>query len=522
MGTLRARAASGDARPDRHRTAILNGFGRQIGDAVIGLQALQVAQARGLVPPDPVLLRLPGLPPMVEAVHRAFGTEIRDLPWAAEAPGAAFADAVAFGRCVDLRDFAFDPDFLLLPMFDYFLRALGGDAAQVPPAERRNAWLARRTRPAPPPGLQGRILVCPRAANPMRAMPDAFHAALLDALLDFGPVATQGVVPERLAGRVAEAPQAATLEELCGQVAAARWVVLDRHRHGPPGRCDAEALPGLLPDPRPGAAGARLPALPPGAAGVRPAAAGIRTRRRRHRRRRGRLDAAGLARRAGRAARCRRAGLKAGPASFPTLRPATIPPAMRNLLQDADRDRLVAPLAGPLVRSLELGGARHRALAEGETSSFLDAEANARAAELLLLPGLRDAQPGLGDALLDFVMAMAEATVPARRAVASSLQVARDDPRNVEILTPFWRLSGDLSRGELRQELRRRRRRHPSHRQHGGVPRRPLLHLRRRGGLHRRAVGRAAAGRARAAFACQRDPWARRLARVARRPRPDG
>ena len=225
MGTLCARAASGDARPDRHRTAILNGFGRQIGDAVIGLQALQVAQARGLVPPDPVLLRLPGLPPMVEAVHRAFGTEIRDLPWAAEAPGAAFADAVAFGRCVDLRDFAFDPDFLLLPMFDYFLRALGGDAAQVPPAERRNAWLARRTRPAPPPGLQGRILVCPRAANPMRAMPDAFHAALLDALLDFGPVATQGVVPERLAGRVAEAPQAATLEELCGQVAAARWVV---------------------------------------------------------------------------------------------------------------------------------------------------------------------------------------------------------------------------------------------------------------------------------------------------------
>ncbi len=127
---------------------------------------------------------------------------------------------------------------------------------------------------------------------------------------------------------------------------------------------------------------------------------------------------------------------------------------MRNLLQDVDRDRLVAPLAGPLLRKLDLGGTQHRALAEGETSSFLDAEANARAAELLLLPGLREAQAELGDALLDFVMAMAEARLPARRAVAASLQVARDDPAAFEILTPFWRLAGDLTRGELRQELR--------------------------------------------------------------------
>jgi hypothetical protein len=127
---------------------------------------------------------------------------------------------------------------------------------------------------------------------------------------------------------------------------------------------------------------------------------------------------------------------------------------MRNLLQDADRDRLVAPLAGPLVRSLELEGTRRRALAEGEASHVLDAEANARAAELLMLPGIREAQGPLGDDLLDFAMAMAEAQVPARRATASSLQVVRDDPRAFEIVTPWWRLTGDLSRGEVRQELR--------------------------------------------------------------------
>lgn len=204
-------------------TAILNGFGRQLGDGIIGLQALEVAMARGLVR-DPVLFRLPGLSPMVEAVHRAFGVAIRELPWSHETPSVPFAAGDGF-EVVDIRDFAFDPDFLRLPMFDFFLRALGGDAASVPPADRRNGWLLRRVRPVPAQGLDGRILVCPRAANPMRAMPAAFHEALLEALLAFGPVATQGEVPPRLSRFVVAAPEAATPEELCGLVAGAAWVV---------------------------------------------------------------------------------------------------------------------------------------------------------------------------------------------------------------------------------------------------------------------------------------------------------
>ncbi|MGG5820337.1 glycosyltransferase family 9 protein [Falsiroseomonas sp. HW251] len=206
-----------------NRTAILNGFGRQIGDGIIGLQALDVAMTRGLVP-DPVLFRLPGLPPMVQAVHRAFGVAVRDLPWSHATPSVPFAAAEGFD-VVDIRDFAFDPDFLRLPMFDYFLRALGGDAASVPAEDRRNGWMLRRVRPVPSDGLDGRILVCPRAANPMRAMPDAFHAALLEELLAFGPVATQGAVPAHLARFVVPVPQVATLEELCGIVAGAAWVV---------------------------------------------------------------------------------------------------------------------------------------------------------------------------------------------------------------------------------------------------------------------------------------------------------
>jgi len=224
LGAISVADAAANSR-DSRRVAILNGFGRQIGDGVIGLQALEVALSRGLLPRDPVLFRLPGLPPLVQALHHAFGVEIRDLPWTAETPTTPFGPADGFARCIDIRDFAFDPDFLLLPMFDYFLRALGGDAADVPPAERRNAWLLRRLRPAPMPGLGRHILVCPRAANPMRCMPGDFHAALLDALLEIGPVMTQGEVPPHLRGRVTTLPQVATLEELCGQVAAASWVV---------------------------------------------------------------------------------------------------------------------------------------------------------------------------------------------------------------------------------------------------------------------------------------------------------
>jgi hypothetical protein len=40
-------------------TAILNGFGRSLGDSIIGLQALTLAIEVGMIAPDPVLLRLP-------------------------------------------------------------------------------------------------------------------------------------------------------------------------------------------------------------------------------------------------------------------------------------------------------------------------------------------------------------------------------------------------------------------------------------------------------------------------------
>jgi hypothetical protein len=127
---------------------------------------------------------------------------------------------------------------------------------------------------------------------------------------------------------------------------------------------------------------------------------------------------------------------------------------MRNLLQDADRDRLVAPLATTLAGEVAIGGTVHRALAQAAGSSFFAAEANARAAELLLLPGLRERHLDLSDALLDFLVAMADAPVPCRRAAAGRVALTRADPRDFEAVTPFFRLSGDLGRGVLRQSPR--------------------------------------------------------------------
>ncbi len=128
---------------------------------------------------------------------------------------------------------------------------------------------------------------------------------------------------------------------------------------------------------------------------------------------------------------------------------------MRNLLKDADRERLVAPLRGPLLREARLGGTLYRGLAAGEAATALPAEANARAAELLLMPGIRERDPALSDDVLDLVMAMAEAPVPCRNLMAGEgVELVSDDPRGFEVLTPFWRFSGDLGAGAVLQQPR--------------------------------------------------------------------
>src|ERR1700760_1260880 len=151
--------------------AILNGFGRCMGDIIIGLQALNVARARGLLGERPTVFRLPGLGPVLDGIYAAAAdlVETLDLPWEDATRERSFAGAGDFDRVIDLRDFAFDPRFRQVAMIDYFLRNLDVDPASVLPAERRNAWLAPRL------SLLGaannQVLVCPISNSPLRNMP---------------------------------------------------------------------------------------------------------------------------------------------------------------------------------------------------------------------------------------------------------------------------------------------------------------------------------------------------------------
>lgn len=196
-------------------TAIVNGFGRTLGDSIIGLQALSIAVAKGAIAPRPTLFRLPGLSPIIAQAYAAAAdlAEVATLPWDDATRERPFLPAAAYARQIDMRDFAFDPAFRGVAMIDYFLRCLGVDPASVPPSDRRNVWLAPRLSAKPRGGY---VLVCPRTASALRNMPDEIHAHILAWLARHtsAEVLTQATMPP-----------ADSLDALCSLVAGARLMV---------------------------------------------------------------------------------------------------------------------------------------------------------------------------------------------------------------------------------------------------------------------------------------------------------
>jgi hypothetical protein len=204
-------------------TIILNGFGRTLGDSLIGLQALHTALRLRRDFGKPILYRLPGLAPAIQELYqRADFAEIRDLPWAHATADAGFRPGDPTDAIIDIRDFAYDTGFLRTSMIDFFLGRLGLDPATVPAARKRNAWLRPRIDVRNPDIPEGYALVCPAASNPMRDMPGDIHARIVAGLLRIGPVVTQGSAPH---SRALSRPHEASLADLCGLVAHARRVV---------------------------------------------------------------------------------------------------------------------------------------------------------------------------------------------------------------------------------------------------------------------------------------------------------
>jgi hypothetical protein len=217
---------------DSERVAILNGFGITIGDSIIGLQALRVAQELGAIPGRPLLFRGPSVRPMVEAVYAlaADFAETRPFP-----PGLVPERTLPppwqpdhFAKLVDIRDFAFDPGFRGVAMTDYFLSHLGVVPERIDGARKRNSWLGSRIRTVVPLELpHDYVLVCPRTSIGLRDMPELIHDAILDWLLanSDAAVVTQARGPSYMVGRVVSVPSLVSFAEMCGLVAGARLVV---------------------------------------------------------------------------------------------------------------------------------------------------------------------------------------------------------------------------------------------------------------------------------------------------------
>jgi hypothetical protein len=214
------------AQAPRTSIDILNGFGRTLGDGIIGLQALSVAIRIGAIPARTTLFRLPYLPVMVQAIYSvAEFARRRTLPWEFSGRDRDFKPEGSDARVIDLRDFAFDPAFQQTSMIDYFLERLGVPARLISTGCKRNTWLAPRVTPAKPAFPSGYILVCPNSSTRLRDMPVAIHARILQESLGAGPVVTQGHLPPKFAGRAVHAELCKTLEDLCGLVRHARLII---------------------------------------------------------------------------------------------------------------------------------------------------------------------------------------------------------------------------------------------------------------------------------------------------------
>jgi glycosyl transferase family 9 (putative heptosyltransferase) len=204
----------------------VNGFGRTLGDSIIGLQALSIAIRIGAIPARPTLFRLPQLPLMVQEIYKIAGfAQLRTLPPEFSRRDRRFDPGPSVDRVIDLRDFAYDPEFQRSSMIDFFLKRVRVAPDSISTLDKRNAWLSpciTHSRQFLTPGY---ILVCPKSSMRLRDMPIAVHRRILQIALATGPVVTQGQLPDDLVGRAIYAPPCKTIEELCDLVRNARLVI---------------------------------------------------------------------------------------------------------------------------------------------------------------------------------------------------------------------------------------------------------------------------------------------------------
>lgn len=172
---------------------VINGMGVTLGDSIIGLTAL--AAIRYAHPQVRFVTYRPGLAPRyVEQLYLLAAnsvTQTRALPW-------PLAEIPSNETRIDIGNHLFWPDFMSLPMIDFFLSALGVSPASVPSAMKTNRWMQTLPLPPLPQAWQERpyVLFCPSATTPIRSVPDAVRKTLVGRLYEqFGlPVLGFGAV----------------------------------------------------------------------------------------------------------------------------------------------------------------------------------------------------------------------------------------------------------------------------------------------------------------------------------------
>ena len=122
-------------------------------------------------------------------------------------------------------------------------------------------------------------------------------------------------------------------------------------------------------------------------------------------------------------------------------------------------NKLVGHIARHLAKPAQIGsGPSITAIAETAVrfndSSWFWTDDNAKTAELLCLPHIRDQNPALAEAALDFVLRLSRGTVIQRRGAAPEISVVADDPKAFHVRNAFVNIEGDLSRGVLRPSAR--------------------------------------------------------------------
>jgi hypothetical protein len=158
---------------------VVNGIGVALGDAVLGLTAIEALRLAN--PALRCLLYRPSRTPAhTDGLYRLAAdrlTHLRTLPY-------ALRDLPARERVIDLGNHVYWPQFATLPMIDFFLWALGADPAAVPSEAKRNGWLKRLRLPAPAPRLHRSdyVLFCPSASTPIRSIPTALRRELVERL----------------------------------------------------------------------------------------------------------------------------------------------------------------------------------------------------------------------------------------------------------------------------------------------------------------------------------------------------